>query len=260
LAPPHEGQVLHVKERDEKHEPDDRHRALCFENLGFRHLHDIFRQDGEVSQLSWLDAATRRATLTVSAPEKDPESDIAAIEAAGANWWPLAMARELDDAILQLRTNHLEYGVWILRTRGSAEHVLAADQVLAQHASHWFVRECIGMLRRTFARLDVSSRSLFALVEPGSCFAGTLLELALAADRSYMLDGPREASRTRAWFAAVVRHFVRRAQRSDERRARREAGAAQPERVDSTTEIMARAQASSSTRCSSCRSRIARRS
>jgi benzoyl-CoA-dihydrodiol lyase len=135
-----------------------------------------------------LDAATRRATLTVSAPDSAPASDTAAIEASGADWWPLAMARELDDAILQLRTNYLEYGVWILNTRGKAEHVIAADRTLEQHASHWFVRECIGMLRRTLARLDVSSRSMFALVEPGSCFAGTLLELALAADRTYMLQ------------------------------------------------------------------------
>ena len=108
----------------------------------------------------------------------------------GAAWWPLAMARELDDAILLLRTNELEIGTWIFKTSGDAAHVLAADSALQRHRSHWFVRETIGMLRRTLARLDVSSRSLFALIEPGSCFAGTLLELALAADRSYMLDLP----------------------------------------------------------------------
>jgi benzoyl-CoA-dihydrodiol lyase len=97
------------------------------------------------------------------------------------------MARELDDAILLLRTNELDIGTWILRTEGDAAHVLAADATLLRHRSHWFVREVIGMLRRTLARLDVTSRTLFALIEPGSCFAGTLLELALAADRSYML-------------------------------------------------------------------------
>ena len=108
----------------------------------------------------------------------------------GASWWPLAMARELDDAILLLRTNELDIGTWVLKTAGDASHVLAADATLLRHQSHWFVRETIGMLRRTLARLDVTSRTLFALIEPGSCFAGTLLELALAADRSYMLALP----------------------------------------------------------------------
>ena len=97
-----------------------------------------------------------------------------------------SMARELDDAILMLRTNQIEIGTWLLKTRGDSDAVFAADAMLHQHRSHWFVRETIGMLRRTFARLDVSSRTLFALIEAGSCFAGTLFELALAADRSYM--------------------------------------------------------------------------
>ena len=98
------------------------------------------------------------------------------------------MARELDDAILNLRTNYPDYGLWVLKTRGDSSHVLALDQFILEHRTHWFVAEVIGQLRRTFARLDVSSRSLFALIEPGSCFAGTLLELALAADRIYMLN------------------------------------------------------------------------
>jgi benzoyl-CoA-dihydrodiol lyase len=97
------------------------------------------------------------------------------------------MARELDDAILMLRTNHLEIGTWILKTRGQRDRVLAADRILDRHGNHWFVRETVGMLRRTLARLEISSRSLFALADEDSCFAGTLLELALAADRSYML-------------------------------------------------------------------------
>jgi benzoyl-CoA-dihydrodiol lyase len=96
------------------------------------------------------------------------------------------MARELDDAILMLRTNQIDIGTWLLKTQGDAEAVLAVDAALDRHRAHWFVRETIGMLRRTLARLDVSSRTLFALIEPGSCFAGTLFELALAADRSYM--------------------------------------------------------------------------
>ncbi len=137
-----------------------------------------------------IDAGTRTATLTVHAPRTVQPSDIASIEALGAKWWPLAMARELDDAILMLRTNDLQIGTWILQTRGNAAAVLECDATLLAHQDHWFVRETIGMLRRTLARLDVTSRSLFAIVDRGSCFAGTLLELALAADRTYMLDDP----------------------------------------------------------------------
>ncbi|MDG9967534.1 2,3-epoxybenzoyl-CoA dihydrolase [Achromobacter mucicolens] len=135
-----------------------------------------------------LDREKRQATWTVRAPQGEVETNLADIVAAGAAWWPLQMARELDDAILTMRTNELNIGTWILKTEGDAQQVLAADAALEQHAGHWFVRETAGMLRRTLARLDVTSRSLFALIEPGSCFAGTLLELALAADRSYMLD------------------------------------------------------------------------
>ncbi|MCL4758262.1 MAG: 2,3-epoxybenzoyl-CoA dihydrolase [Rhodocyclaceae bacterium] len=135
-----------------------------------------------------LDDRARTATITVRAPTEAGPGDIAGIEAAGANWWPLQMARELDDAILTLRTNHLDLGLWLLRTEGDAQAVLAIDAVLEAQRGHWFVRETIGMLRRTLARLDVSSRSLFALAEPGACFAGTLLELALAADRFYLRD------------------------------------------------------------------------
>jgi benzoyl-CoA-dihydrodiol lyase len=142
-----------------------------------------------------IDRARRTATLTVKAPTTAPATDIAAIEAAGAAWWPLAMARQLDDAILHLRTNELDIGLWLLKAEGNAAHVLAADQALAQHASHWFVRETQGLLRRTLARLDVSARTLFALIEPGSCFAGTLAELAFAADRAYMLALPDDESR-----------------------------------------------------------------
>ncbi len=137
-----------------------------------------------------IDRANRNATLTVRAPSKAQPTDIAGIEAAGVNWWPLQMARELDDAILHLRTNELDIGTWILKTRGDAAAVLASDATLEAHQSHWLVRETIGMLRRTLARLDVSSRSLFALIDEGSCSAGTLLEIALSADRIYMLALP----------------------------------------------------------------------
>ena len=140
-----------------------------------------------------LDAQTRRAEFTVAAPDASPPASVSEALAAGADWWPLQMARELDDAILNLRSNYLDYGLWVLKTRGNPPHVLGIDRFLASNRAHWFVREVIGQLRRTLARLDVSSRSMFALIEPGSCFAGTLLELALAADRSYMLHRARPA-------------------------------------------------------------------
>lgn len=137
-----------------------------------------------------VDRETRIATITVKAPASAIESTPAAIEAAGVNWWPLQFARELDDAILNLRTNELETGTWVFKTRGDAHHVMQADAVLEAHKSHWLVRETLGLLRRTLARIDVTSRSLIALVDQGSCFAGTFYELALASDRIYMLDLP----------------------------------------------------------------------
>jgi benzoyl-CoA-dihydrodiol lyase len=134
-----------------------------------------------------FDRAARTATLTVRGPEGDQPQTVEAIHALGDRWWPLAMGRELDDAILMLRTNELELGLVLLKTSGSVEAVLASDSVVMKHKEDWLVRETIGLLRRTFARLDVSSRSLFAIIERDSCFAGILFELALAADRSYML-------------------------------------------------------------------------
>ena len=141
-----------------------------------------------------IDRARRVATFTVNAPTGPQPADLAAIEAAGDSWYPLAMARELEDAILCMRTNELDVGVWLIKTEGAAADVLAMDATLLAHQGHWLVRETIGLLRRTFSRLDVSSRSLFALIEPGSCFAGTLLELALACDRSYQFVLPDEAA------------------------------------------------------------------
>ena len=130
----------------------------------------------------------RTATITVRAPDSIAEGTLEKVIAAGANWWPLRMARELDDAILTLRASELELGLWILKTTGNKDVVLTIDEFLLNHQRNWFVREVLGMMRRTFARIDVTSRSIYALVEPGSCFAGTLLELALAADRVYMRD------------------------------------------------------------------------
>ena len=137
-----------------------------------------------------IDRTARRATFAVKAPSSAQPDGVDAIHALGDRWWPLAMARELDDAILALRTNEPEIGTWVLTTEGDIDRVLAVDATLARHASDWFVRETIGFLRRTFARLEVSSRTMIARIDRGSCFAGTLLELALAADRSYMLDLP----------------------------------------------------------------------
>jgi benzoyl-CoA-dihydrodiol lyase len=142
-----------------------------------------------------IDRAKRLATFTVKAPTQPVQSDIAAIEAAGAAWYPLALARELEDAILSMRTNELDIGTWLIKTQGDAAAVLQMDEVLQKHSRHWFVRETIGLLRRTLSRLDLSSRSLFALIEPGSCFAGTFLELALACDRSYMLALPDDEAK-----------------------------------------------------------------
>jgi benzoyl-CoA-dihydrodiol lyase len=130
----------------------------------------------------------RSVTLTVRAPKAVPMQSIESVLAAGASWWPLQMARELDDAILTLRTSELDLGLWIIKTTGNPDAVLAVDEFVLSNQDNWFVREVLGMMRRTFARLDVSSRSLYAIIEPGSCFAGTLFELALAADRIYMRD------------------------------------------------------------------------
>jgi len=144
-----------------------------------------------------IDGDARTITITVNTPAADEVTELDAIVAKGADWWPLAMARELDDAILHLRTNVREAGIWIAKTRGSIDDMLRIDRALEQHKGHWFVRETINFIRRTFARLDVSSRSIYAVIDQGSAFAGTLFELALAADRSYMLlaedDAPKIA-------------------------------------------------------------------
>ena len=134
-----------------------------------------------------FDRAARNATIIVRAPREPQPETAGALVALGDAWWPLALARELDDAILMLRTNEPELGLLLLRTEGDADAVLAVDRTLLAQREHWLVGETLGLLRRTLARLDVTSRSLYAIVEPGSCFAGTLLELALAADRTYML-------------------------------------------------------------------------
>ena len=139
-----------------------------------------------------IDRGARAATFVIKGPTGPQPQDIAAIEAEGARWYPLALARELDDAILSMRTNELDIGVWLMRSEGELDSVLAIDATLGTLREHWFVRETIGYLRRTLSRLDVTSRSLFALVDEGSCFAGTLLEIALACDRIYHLALPSD--------------------------------------------------------------------
>ncbi len=138
-----------------------------------------------------FDRPRRVATVTVTGPAEGGPRSVAEIEAAGAEWWPLAMARELDDAILMLRCNDLDIGTLLWKTRGSVEAMLASDDLMAASLDKsWFVRETVAFLRRCLARIDVSSRSFFAIIDQQSCFAGTLFELALAADRSYMLALP----------------------------------------------------------------------
>jgi benzoyl-CoA-dihydrodiol lyase len=155
--------------------------------LAFKETPDLL----EYSSVSVaFDRAKRVATLTVRAPEAPVESTIETILAAGDQFWPLRAFRELDDAVLRLRTNEPSIGTIVLKTSGDAARVLEADAVLETHASHWFVREVLGHMRRTLKRVDLSARSFFALIDEGSAFVGTLFELALAADRSYMLNDP----------------------------------------------------------------------
>ena len=143
-----------------------------------------------------IDRTRRVATFTLKGPDGGQPTTVEEIEAAGAQWYPLAFGRELDDAILSMRTNELDIGTWLIKSQGDAAAVLAMDETLAKLGDHWLVRETIGLLRRTFSRLDVSSRSLFALVVPGSCFAGTLLEPALACDRIYQLLLPDDPAKS----------------------------------------------------------------
>ncbi len=145
-----------------------------------------------------LDRTAGTAEITVRGPDTGPPADAAGMHALGAEFWPLAMTRELDDLILDLRTNEPAVGTWVLRTAGDGDRVLAYDQLLAGCSADWLASEIGHYWKRTLKRLDVTSRSLLALIEPGSCFAGSLLELALAADRSFMLTGVFEDGRDAA--------------------------------------------------------------
>jgi benzoyl-CoA-dihydrodiol lyase len=136
-----------------------------------------------------IDRTTRRATMTILGPDAPPPASAEAMQEQGAEFWPLRLARELDDAILHLRLNEGDIGVWIFKTRGESAQVLAYDAFLETNRSHWLAREILHYWKRVLKRVDVTSRSLVALVEPGSCFAGTLAELVFACDRSFMLVG-----------------------------------------------------------------------
>ena len=139
-----------------------------------------------------LDRAARRVDITVEGPTTPPPADAAAVVEQGVDYWPLAMTRALDDLILHLRTNELELGTWVFRATGDPDVVLAYDQQLRELADDWFVNEVVQYYKRTLKRLDVTSRSLIAVIDPGTAYAGLLLELALATDRQYMLSGVYE--------------------------------------------------------------------
>ncbi|HEY1640877.1 MAG TPA: 2,3-epoxybenzoyl-CoA dihydrolase [Streptosporangiaceae bacterium] len=147
---------------------------------------------GEVTRYDYVrierDPAAGTAALVITGPDGPPAS-LAALHEAGAAAWPLAAVRELDDAILTLRANENELGTWLLKTEGEIAAVAAVSEFLRAHREDWLVNEIIQYWKRTMRRLEATSRSLFALIEPGSCFAGPLAEIALAADRQYMLDG-----------------------------------------------------------------------
>jgi benzoyl-CoA-dihydrodiol lyase len=151
-----------------------------------------------------LDREAGRVDISVKGPHNDPPADIAEATAQGAEFWPLAVTRELDDLILDLRTNETELGTWVLRTEGDPALVLAYDELLLGGKDDWFANEVLQYLKRTLRRLDVTSRSLIAAIEPGSCFAGSLLELALAADRSFQLAGVFEDKNPDAEPATVT--------------------------------------------------------
>ena len=135
-----------------------------------------------------IDRQLRAATVTIAGPDDPLPADVDGIVAAGASFWPLAVARELDDALLHLRFNEPEVATIVFRTRGDLDPVVAADALLARHRSHWLVREIRLFLARVLRRVDLTSRTVVALVDEGSCFAGMLAELVLAADQSFMLD------------------------------------------------------------------------
>ncbi len=157
-------------------------RKITDDEITYPHISAKIDRDGAVAE------------IMIKGPDQEPEQDADAIHAAGVNFWPLAFIREFDDFILHMRTNEITVSTWVFRTEGNADFVEVADKALLDNADNWLVREITNYMKRTFKRLDVSSRSIITLVEPGSCFTGTLMELLLAADRSFMLEGIFEGS------------------------------------------------------------------
>jgi len=171
-------------------------RVFTDDAIAYSHVHVQFDRPG------------RRATVTVSAPHAALPADLAGIHAKGAQFWPLLIARELDDAILHLRTNEPQLGLLVFRSEGDPAAVLAADALLEAHPADWLVREITHYLKRVLKRIDMTARSLIALIEPGSCFAGTLAEITFAADRSIMFVGEGEGdNRAPAAIALSAMNF-----------------------------------------------------
>jgi benzoyl-CoA-dihydrodiol lyase len=139
-----------------------------------------------------IDRAERRVTITINGPTDAPPPDVAGIHAQGAEFYSLRLSRELDDLIVHLRANELPVGTWIFKTQGDPAKVLAYDAALEAHKSDWLVREIRNQWKRVLKRIDVTSRSLVSLIEPGSCFAGTFAEIAFAGDRTFMFSGKRK--------------------------------------------------------------------
>jgi benzoyl-CoA-dihydrodiol lyase len=169
-------------------------RRIEADHRGYRHLSVAF------------DRATRVATLLMHGPHKPPPSMVADMVTLGAAFWPLALARELDDAILDIRLNESDVAALLFKTQGDSANVLSYDAFLATHSNHWLAHEIRLKWARVLKRLDLTSRTLVTLIEPGSCFAGTLAEIIFAADRSYMLSGDRVGDNRPP--AAVTLHDV----------------------------------------------------
>ncbi len=181
--------VQRARQWAEKEEPAHR-RGIRLEPLNPRTTPDgVCYRHVELA----VDHGRRVATLTIQGPGPDHPDGLESIHAAGSDYWPLRAFREIDHAVLHLRFNEPDIGVLLIKTRGNLENVRAVDEALSRFAADWLVRETILLMRRTLKRLELTSRTAFALIEPGSCFAGGLLELALAADRAYMLDEPGTA-------------------------------------------------------------------
>ena len=161
-------------------------------DIVYRHVSAVIDRDRGVAE------------ITILGPDDDAPADLVDVHAQGAGFWTLAFTRELDDLILDLRTNETEIGTWVIRTRGDASRVLTYDALLLEHSDDWLANEILLYLARTLKRLDVTSRSIIALIEPGSCFAGSLLELAFAADRSFQLTGVFEELDPDAEPAAIT--------------------------------------------------------